>query len=124
MTASRVIALVVATMFLAATAVPASAQAKPPEVKSGETTKDAKANAGTTDKAEKKAAKKAHKAEKKQAKKAEKEKAEKKQGKQNDTDDPERSNKGGAARGLDRADKVAGEHGKPGRDTARSKQAR
>lgn len=122
MTASRVIALLVATMFLVATAAPASAQAKPAEVRSGETTKDAKANAGTTDKAEKKAAKKAQKAEKKQAKKAEK--AEKKQGKQHDTDDPERSNKGGAARGLDRADKVAGEHGKPGRDNARTKQAR
>jgi len=35
---------------------------------------------------------------------------------------PERSNKGGQLRGLDRADRVAGEHGKQGRDTARDAQ--
>ncbi len=34
------------------------------------------------------------------------------------------SNKGGKLRGLDRADEVAGEHGKQGRDNARAKQER
>lgn len=36
----------------------------------------------------------------------------------------EKSNKGGKERGLDRADQSAGEPGKQGRDTARSKQGR
>jgi len=119
MTTSRVIALLVATMFLAAAALPARAQTKPAEVKSGDTTDKAEKKA---EKAEKKQAKKTEKAEKKQAKKAEK--ADKKPAKKSDTDDPERSNKGGAERGLDRADKAAGEHGTQGRGTARSRQAR
>lgn len=34
------------------------------------------------------------------------------------------SNKDGKLRGLDRADEVAGEHGKQGRDNARAKQER
>jgi hypothetical protein len=37
---------------------------------------------------------------------------------------PEQSNRGGALRGLDRADEVAGEHGKQGRDRARAAQER
>jgi hypothetical protein len=37
---------------------------------------------------------------------------------------PEQSNKGGALRGLDRADQVAGEHGQQGRDRARAAQER
>ena len=56
-------------------------------------------------------------ANKKQAKKptGEKDKA---------ADDNEHSNKGGSLRGLDRADQVAGEHGKLGRENARGRQAR
>lgn len=38
--------------------------------------------------------------------------------------DTAQSNRGGKARGLDRADEVAGEHGKEGRDNAKAKQGR
>lgn len=41
-----------------------------------------------------------------------------------EADDNERSNKGGTLRGLDRADQVAGEHGKQGRANARARQGR
>lgn len=38
------------------------------------------------------------------------------------TDKDQRSNKGGQLRGLDRADQMAGEHGRQGRETARDAQ--
>jgi hypothetical protein len=38
--------------------------------------------------------------------------------------DNQHSNKGGAVRGLNRADEVAGEHGDKGRDTAEQKQGK
>lgn len=138
MMALRTIAILVATVFLAATVVPVLAQTPPPGVKSTEPTKATTDKAATddatakkaektqktdkTDKTDKKAAKKADKAEKKQAKKDAKES--RKHAKKTDTDDTERSNKGGEVRGLDRADQVTGEHGKQGRDKARAKQGR
>ena len=42
--------------------------------------------------------------------------------KQEDRREDRRSNAGGEVRGLDRADQVAGEHGREGRDNARSVQ--
>lgn len=123
MNMTRIVTLAVAAVFALWTVAPALAQtpsgqpAQPaPATKPEDTAKPADTKA---DKDKDKDAKKDTKAEKKGAKKH----ARKAGGKQETASD-EHSNKGGQERGLDRADQVAGEHGKQGRDNARAKQNR
>lgn len=128
---SRTLGLLVAALFSVWTAAPVMGQTPadggPPAVpgkaadvkgdKDKDRDKDVKADKkdDKDEKAEKKANK--GKADKKHAKKP-------KDADDKDADDNGHSNKGWKLRGLDRADQVAGEHGKQGRDNARAKQGR
>jgi len=103
---TRIVTLAMAAAFALWTVVPALAQSKP-----ADTTKLAEI------KAEKdKDGKKNTKTVKKHARRAGGDKAA--------SAALEHSNKGGQDRGLDRADKAAGERGEQGRDNARAKQTR
>jgi hypothetical protein len=128
---SRTLGLLVAALFSVWTAVPvmgqspvgggpAAAQSKPADVKGDkDKDRDKDVKADKKDDKDEKAKKKAGKGEagKKHAKKP-------KDVDDKDADDNGHGNKGGKLRGLDRADQVAGEHGKQGRDNARAKQGR
>ena len=121
MTLMRIVTIVAIAVFVVWTNAPSFAQTTPPApAKQTDAAKapgvskpaDVKpATPGTTatdTKDEKKVAKKTGK--KQHAKKADQ--------------DNDRGNKGGETRGLDRADKMAGEHGQQGRDNARARQGR
>lgn len=123
---SRALGLLVAALFSVWTAAPVMGQTPAgggPPAAPGKAA-DVKGDKDKDRDKDVKADKKDDKDEKAE-KKANKGKAGKKHAKKpKDADDNGHSNKGGKLRGLDRADQVAGEHGKQGRDNARAKQGR
>lgn len=128
---SRTLGLLVAALFSVWTAAPVMGQTPAdggPPVAPGKAA-DVKGDKDKDRDKDVKADKKEEK-DKKAERKAGKKKAATKHAKKpkdaddKDADDNEHSNKGGKLRGLDRADQVAGEHGKQGRDNARAKQGR